>query len=65
LDALDESAPDAAPEGERLPDLLRFAAAHWSQLPRLAAAGWKTRRAMDALGRFLSEYLQGDWDADS
>ncbi|TBR20866.1 hypothetical protein EPO15_11855 [bacterium] len=61
LDALAEDAPSQAPEGGSFAAALRFAAAHWTKLPRLAATGWRARRGMDALGRFLSVYL-GDLD---
>lgn len=58
FDALGESAPAEAPEDASLGASLRFAARHWRSLPRLAAAGWRSSRAMDALGRFLAEYLR-------
>jgi nucleoside phosphorylase len=61
LDGLGEDAPSAAPEDGSFAAALRFAASHWSELPLLMATGWKARRGMDALGRFLSEYL-GDLD---
>lgn len=61
LDGLADEAPAAAPADGSFGAALRFAAAHWSELPRLAATGWRARRAMDALARFLSIYL-GDLD---
>lgn len=62
LDAVGESAPNAAPEGEDTRSLLRFLAAHWTELPLLLRTGWRARRAMDALGRFLPEYLAAPGD---
>lgn len=64
LDSLEQSAPSAAPEGDGLGDILRFLWRHAGEVPSLLAAGLGTRRAMDALGRFLPEYL-GDDDADA
>lgn len=61
LDGLEDQAPASAPRDASFGAALRFAVRHWAALPRLAAAGWRTRRGMDALGRFLSHYL-GDRD---
>lgn len=61
LDGLDDEAPSEGPADGSLGASLRFAAAHWARLPNLLAAGWRARRGMDALGRFLSIYL-GDLD---
>lgn len=61
LDGLGDEAPASAPEDGSLGAALRFAAGHVSELPLLIATGWKARRGMDALGRFLSHYL-GDLD---
>lgn len=61
LDGLEDQAPASAPRDDSWGAALSFAVRHWSALPRLAAAGWRARRGMDALGRFLSIYL-GDLD---
>ena len=63
LDPLEGAVPSAAPDGEGFLELCRFALSHAAQLPLLIAAGLGTRRAMDALGRFLPEYLGDDADA--
>ncbi|MBI3297418.1 MAG: hypothetical protein HYZ75_04600 [Elusimicrobia bacterium] len=60
LDSLEDTAPSSAPDGNTFPDLLRYAAAHWRELPHLAMTGLRTRAAMDALGRFLAIYLGED-----
>lgn len=62
LDPVDRAAPSAAPDGEGFAELLRFLWAHAAELPNLVATGWGARRAMDALGRFLPEYLGDDAD---
>lgn len=61
LDGLTDEAPSEGPSDGSLGASLRFAASHWAQLPGLLATGWRARRGMDALGRFLSHYL-GDLD---
>ncbi len=62
LDAVGESVPTAAPEGGSLSAVGRFLAGHWTELPLLLLTGWRARRAMDALGRFLPEYLASPGD---
>ncbi|MBI5596939.1 MAG: hypothetical protein HY928_12680 [Elusimicrobia bacterium] len=64
LDALEQTAPSSAPDGEDLRDILSFLWRHAGEVPALVAAGLGARRAMDALGRFLAEYL-GDDAADA
>lgn len=57
LDGLEDSVPADLPKGEGAGSLLRYALGHWTQLPLLLATGGRQRRAMGALGAFLSAFL--------
>lgn len=58
LDAVDDRLPDWPCEDESPALLARRALSRWSELPSLAALGWRARRAMGRLAIFLDAWLR-------
>lgn len=57
LDALDDEVPSELPRAEDAASMARYALSNLFSLPLLLSTGLRSRRAMSALGLFLSEFL--------
>jgi nucleoside phosphorylase len=59
LDALDQRLPETGPAGRSAPEIARFVAAHWRDLPMLLNLWRLQRRAAKVLSRYVGALIPG------